>query len=199
MRKTSDEKLILSYMRSHSALSGKPIVVFANKQDAPGAKSAEEVADESAAALGRGPQLEAFFCERVLDAFVRATYTRGRLDGVERGSRSGLPTMYRATLEFVEERCGAALRACEVAARGVDDARDAELGRLFERIDTDKSGDIDQAELLDAIKKRLNAKLEDAFKRNAHMLNKRVTGYGNQGLARDPLRERYRALAVELL
>ena len=29
--------------------------------------------------------------------------------------------MYRATLEFVEERCGAALRACEVAARGVDD------------------------------------------------------------------------------
>ena len=75
----------------------------------------------AAAALGRGPQLEAFFGERVLDAFVRATYTRGRLDGVERGSRSGLPTMYRATLEFVEERCGAALRACEVAARGVDD------------------------------------------------------------------------------
>ena len=75
----------------------------------------------AAAALGRGPQLEEFFGERVLDAFVKATYTRGRLDGVERGSRSGLPTMYRATLEFVEERCGAALRACEVAARGVDD------------------------------------------------------------------------------
>ena len=76
----------------------------------------------AAAALGRGPRLEAFFGERVLDAFfMRATYTRGRLDGVERGSRSGLPTMYRATLEFVEERCGAALRACEVAARGVDD------------------------------------------------------------------------------
>lgn len=75
----------------------------------------------AAAALGRGPRLEAFFGERVLDAFVKATYTRSRLDGVERGSRSGLPTMYRATLEFVEERCGTALRACEGAARGVED------------------------------------------------------------------------------
>ena len=46
---------------------------------------------------------------RVLDAFVRATYTRGRLDGVERGVGRDYPRCTAQPSEFVE-RCGAALR-----------------------------------------------------------------------------------------
>ncbi|KAH8058882.1 hypothetical protein JL721_9452 [Aureococcus anophagefferens] len=44
--------------------------------------------------------------ERALAAFLAAAFTQGRLDGVERGSCSGLATIFRATLEFVAERAG---------------------------------------------------------------------------------------------
>ena len=69
-------------------------------------------------ALGLGPRLEAIFAERALAAFLAATFTQGRLDGVERGSCSGLATIFRATLEFVAERAGPALAAAEAAAAG---------------------------------------------------------------------------------
>ncbi|KAK7241920.1 component of oligomeric golgi complex [Aureococcus anophagefferens] len=55
---------------------------------------------------------------RALAAFLAAAFTQGRLDGVERGSCSGLATIFRATLEFVAERAGPALAAAEAAARG---------------------------------------------------------------------------------
>ncbi|KAH8045669.1 hypothetical protein JL720_16602 [Aureococcus anophagefferens] len=48
----------------------------------------------------------ALACSSALAAFLAAAFTQGRLDGVERGSCSGLATIFRATLEFVAERAG---------------------------------------------------------------------------------------------
>ena len=72
----------------------------------------------AAAALGRGPQLEAFFGACWTRSCARRT--RGRLVGWSAARGQDYPRC-TAHVEFVEERCGAAPRACEVAARVDDD------------------------------------------------------------------------------
>ncbi|KAJ8604807.1 hypothetical protein CTAYLR_000999 [Chrysophaeum taylorii] len=69
----------------------------------------------AAAALGLGRRLEDRYGERLLGEFLAVTFTQGRLDGADRGSCAGLPSIYAATLDFVQERCGPALVACETA------------------------------------------------------------------------------------
>lgn len=79
------------------------------------APEAVQVCLRAAAALGLGPRLEDVYGEMILKAFLTATFTRSRLDGSDRGSCAGLPSIYAATLEFVQERCQIALQACEAA------------------------------------------------------------------------------------
>lgn len=86
----------------------------------PGKRGAVEVCLRAAAALGLGKRLEERFAEKTLRAFLDATYTRSRLDGADKGSCSGLPSIYAATLDYVQERCQTALQACEAANTAVD-------------------------------------------------------------------------------
>ena len=72
-----------------------------------------EASLRSAAALGCGARLETIFSDRVMRPFLEATFTTPRLDGAMRNSRSGLPSIYAATLDYVKDRAGPAIRACD--------------------------------------------------------------------------------------
>ena len=67
----------------------------------------------AAAALGLGARLEHHFATKVMGPFIDATYTPGRLDGAVPGSRSGLASIFAATFDYVRDRAGPAIRACD--------------------------------------------------------------------------------------
>jgi len=73
----------------------------------------------AAAALGMGARLEAIFAAKVLEPFLEATFVASRLDGATPGSRSGLESIYAATLDYVTDRARHAVRACEAVFGGV--------------------------------------------------------------------------------
>ena len=79
------------------------------------------------ASLDRGAELERHYGSLVLQPFVHATFTTGRLDsGGSRGSCRGLAALYGATLTYVKAACGATLQLNEELFGGNGDSSRSE-------------------------------------------------------------------------